>query len=57
MSEDKISVLKLNLNKAYDAGIDLLGKINKANVSLHCCKSLTATKGHYRQFREELTLN
>ena len=34
MAEDKIRVMQLNLNKAYNAGIDLLCKINKTNCFL-----------------------
>ena len=34
MAEDKIMVMQLNFNKAYNAGIYLLGKINKTKCFL-----------------------
>ena len=42
---DKITVVQLNLNKAYNAGIDLLGKINKTKCFLALLQEPYCYKG------------
>ena len=45
MFEDEISVIQLNLNKSYNAGIDLLGKINKKKSFLALVQEPYCYKG------------
>ena len=45
MGDNKITVLQLNLNKAYNAGIDLLGKINKTKCFLALLQEPYCYKG------------
>ena len=45
MGDKKITVLQLNLNKAYNAGIDLLGKINKTKCFLALLQEPYCYKG------------
>ena len=45
MAKDKITVIQLNLNKAYNAGIDLLGKINKTQCFLALLQEPYCYKG------------
>ena len=42
---ESISVLQLDMNKAYNAGIDLLGKINKAKCFLALLQEPYCYKG------------
>ena len=45
MSNAEITVLQLNMNKAYNAGIDLLGKINKTSCFLALLQEPYCYKG------------
>ena len=47
MPEDKITVLQLNMNKAYNAGIDLMGKINKTSCFLALLQEPYCYKGTF----------
>ena len=45
MSDNKIVVIQLNLNKAYNTGIDLLGKLNKTECFLALLQEPYCYKG------------